>query len=506
MAAVMLVTLSVLFVVVENEVIERTSTGHIYERAGDNTTAKMCYRIISLFPPNLRNHIDDTYTDKYSSEEKIRFENNVTHTDQPAAVNTSDDQVEGFHSVHWDFNLQDCDKSWQTYRVRGNTGTIQIVYSPVTDSQLHSTFLSCNFELEVPPRMVAHVLVIKRLKLISLLVSRYSMRKTDLYLVKKSFFSQMNLSHTRVSSGLSWISVTDMLFNLCLNFTAVPEVSRPKLVIHFISTTKGCIETSQLSENIEWVPFVNTWTDLVAPEDHVILINIQALYKNKECFLESKLFSVIFHTEVNFTEYKICELLKNTYTEPLIYHEGVRVQYKSFATFDRPFFRIQFSFHHVSALPVQLSEGRWNCSAVRWEDMQHHFPCNFVSNCVGGEDEAGCWSGDGTCSPGTLQAGGRCFSLSRTEQQVVSWNLANNWCQQRGSRLPSLTTRHVWDAVVDLCHKIDKLHVFYVGARSAPPTIPAMYQNSWIWSDGTIAHFIKFKTFMKSVLKPRHLH
>ncbi|XP_025079760.1 uncharacterized protein LOC112555542 [Pomacea canaliculata] len=130
--------------------------------------------------------------------------------------------------------------------------------------------------------------------------------------------------------------------------------------------------------------------------------------------------------------------------------------------------------------------------------MQHHFPCNFVSNCVGGEDEAGCWSGDGTCSPGTFQAGGRCFSLSRIEQQEVSWNLASNWCQQRGGQLPSLTTRRVWDAVTDLCHKTDKCNEFYIGARSAPPTISAMYQNSWIWSDGTIAHFIKLQTFKRS--------
>ncbi|XP_025079245.1 uncharacterized protein LOC112555189 [Pomacea canaliculata] len=287
-------------------------------------------------------------------------------------------------------------------------------------------------------------------------------------------------------------------FNLGLNFTAVPEASRVKLVTNFTSTTKGYIETSQLSKNIKPIPFVNTWTYLVAPDDHVILINIHAYDTNTECFLDSKLFSVIFHIEANFTEYKICLLDNNEYTEPVIYHGGVRVQYKSFSKYHRRSFRILFSFHHVSALPVQLSEGRWNCSAVRWEDMQHHFPCNFVSNCVGGEDEAGCWSGDGTCSPGTLQAGGRCFSLSRIEEQEVSWNLASYWCQQRGEQLASLSTRRVWDAVMEMCMEIDKCYAFYIGARSAPPAISAMYQNSWIWSDDTMAHFIKLRSHFKS--------
>ncbi|PVD35471.1 hypothetical protein C0Q70_02434 [Pomacea canaliculata] len=53
-------------------------------------------------------------------------------------------------------------------------------------------------------------------------------------------------------------------------------------------------------------------------------------------------------------------------------------------------FRLSFSFHALSALPQQLRDGRWNCSVPHWPDFRLHFPCNLVSDCVGGEDEVDC--------------------------------------------------------------------------------------------------------------------
>ncbi|XP_025079757.1 uncharacterized protein LOC112555538 [Pomacea canaliculata] len=218
-------------------------------------------------------------------------------------------------------------------------------------------------------------------------------------------------------------------------------------------------------------------------------MNIYLYEDNLYCF--SRNFLIIIQTDSNAIQYNACALQKYSSTEPVIYHGGVRVQYKSFTKYDRPFFRIQFSFHHVSALPVQLSDGRWNCSAVRWEDMQHHFPCNFVSNCVGGEDEAGCWSGDSTCSPGTFQADGRCFSLTFLDKEEITWINAHEQCQKRGGQLPSLSTRQVWESVTDILVRTDKCTYLFMGARSASPTISVMYRNSWMWSDDTIAHFFK---------------
>ncbi|PVD34066.1 hypothetical protein C0Q70_05328 [Pomacea canaliculata] len=37
-----------------------------------------------------------------------------------------------------------------------------------------------------------------------------------------------------------------------------------------------------------------------------------------------------------------------------------------------------------------MPDGRWNCSVQHWSDYRQHFPCNLVTECVGGEDEAEC--------------------------------------------------------------------------------------------------------------------
>ena len=56
-----------------------------------------------------------------------------------------------------------------------------------------------------------------------------------------------------------------------------------------------------------------------------------------------------------------------------------------------PAYSLAFSFHpEDSAMPRELSPGRWNCSGVQWTAFRHHYPCDLHSDCVGGEDEAGC--------------------------------------------------------------------------------------------------------------------
>ncbi|PVD35474.1 hypothetical protein C0Q70_02437 [Pomacea canaliculata] len=66
------------------------------------------------------------------------------------------------------------------------------------------------------------------------------------------------------------------------------------------------------------------------------------------------------------------------------------VHFKSVTFYPGTGFRLDFTFHALSALPKQLSDGRWNCSVPHWPDFRLHFPCNLVSDCVGGEDEVDC--------------------------------------------------------------------------------------------------------------------
>ncbi|XP_025099599.1 uncharacterized protein LOC112567209 [Pomacea canaliculata] len=393
-------------------------------------------------------------------------------------------------SAHSHLELQECAKHSHIYTVRGSEGSILISLTQTDNSHSSSVVFFCTIELQVSQGMVAHV----RTFLESMAaINRVIITDEDNVVIFENYVNVLPTEFFTYSNIVRFqlmASTTKYSFRLNVNFTAVPQETQPQLNTTFLSPTTGYIDTSQPSEKKEYCPFINTWTYLVAPEDHATVINIYIYDKRQDCLINGINFVIIFETDSNSTQYSVCALYKNSYTEPVIYHGGVRVQYKSFTTYDRPFFRILFSFHHVSALPVQVSEGRWNCSAVRWEDMQHHFPCNFVSNCVGGEDEAGCWSGDGTCSPGTLQAGGRCFSLSFFGEEEMSWIDANEHCRKRGGQLPSLSTKRVWESVTDLFTRIGKCSHFFIGARTAPPTISVMYRNSWMWSDNTIAYFI----------------
>ncbi|XP_025079241.1 uncharacterized protein LOC112555185 [Pomacea canaliculata] len=499
--------LCLLFFVLQENVTSKTATSYGNKWEEKHITEK----VVLPFTLESSSLFNFKHTDRYVSVETgedDKSDNVVTHvhgvsntssaTEPLASVNTFDDLTTSLPSPHWHLQLQECANHSHIYPVKGSEGSILISFTPTDDSQTYSVVLSCTIELQVPQGMLAHVWLST-----GFTGGIHSVILTDednvvifndfvINLPTKLFTYSNILRLQLVMSGMI------KAFQINVNFTAVPQGTRPQLTTTFLSSTTGYIDTTQPRENREYRPFINTWTYLVAPEDHATVINIYIYDGRIDCLFHGLTFLIIFQTNLNSKQYDICALHKHSYTEPVLYHGGVRVQYKSFTRYPQPFFRIQFSFHHVSALPVQLSEGRWNCSAVRWEDMQHHFPCNFVSNCVGGEDEAGCWSGDGTCSPGTLQADGRCFSLSFLVEEEMSWINAHEQCQKRGGQLPSLSTKQVWESVTDLFVRTDECSCFFIGARSAPPTISVMYRNSWMWSDDTIAHFIKLYTLALS--------
>ena len=70
---------------------------------------------------------------------------------------------------------------------------------------------------------------------------------------------------------------------------------------------------------------------------------------------------------------------------------SVRVVRGAWLDYSNPTYSLIFSFHpEHTVMPRQLSPGRWNCSGVQRAVFQIHYPCNLYSDCVGGEDEAGC--------------------------------------------------------------------------------------------------------------------
>ncbi|XP_025079777.1 uncharacterized protein LOC112555558 [Pomacea canaliculata] len=240
---------------------------------------------------------------------------------------------------------------------------------------------------------------------------------------------------------------------------------------------------------MDFTPYTNFWVHLVAPLGHIVVISfddIDSVYTCLSRFPDH----LTFRTKSSYREYSICSLEMN---RDLAFYPGeMLMEYKVYSMSYGGHFKIMFSFHHVSALPVKLSDGRWNCSAVRWEDMQHHFPCNFTCECVGGEDEAGCWSGDGTCSAGQIEVDGRCFTFTHVVEEDLSWNYANRWCQERKQQLASFSARTVWDFFMEFFNHLTHSSRIFVGLRFAPSSLPPIYRKTWMWCDETIAHVLQF--------------
>ncbi|PVD24181.1 hypothetical protein C0Q70_14651 [Pomacea canaliculata] len=142
-------------------------------------------------------------------------------------------------------------------------------------------------------------------------------------------------------------------------------------------------------------------------------------------------------------------------------------------------FLLDFSFHTLSALPQQLSDGRWNCSVPHWPDFSLHFPCNLVSDCVGNEDEVDCPYTSHVCGPGFLSANGTCLQFVKPVQDV-SWETASETCKSRGLVLMTANTFAEWEATRDLLLRYFPYPEFVLyGARQ-----PTSYRQVFVGADG----------------------
>ncbi|PVD35464.1 hypothetical protein C0Q70_02427 [Pomacea canaliculata] len=133
-------------------------------------------------------------------------------------------------------------------------------------------------------------------------------------------------------------------------------------------------------------------------------------------------------------------------------------------------FRLDFSFHALSALPQQLSDGRWNCSVPHWPDFRLHFPCNLVSDCVGGEDEVDCPYTSHVCGPGFQSANGTCLQFTKTDHDIT-WVEASEACESRGMLLMAAHTPAEWAAIQDLL-RYRPLETPFYGMVLASPALP----------------------------------
>ncbi|XP_025079160.1 uncharacterized protein LOC112555144 [Pomacea canaliculata] len=419
-------------------------------------------------------------------------------TEIPAALYFHNKTFRRLETV--DVDLLTCVIRSQTHQVEGLEGSISMSLRPTSEAGQDHNFVNfCNVELTVPPGMVAYVKVLETHIECSECI-RIILRDHVDDLLFDEFAQNLPANFYTYSSSLKLLVKMMSLrsnFYLLMNFSALPETSRPQLLMMLTSSTTGYLETPFRANREEFSPFIKSSVHLVAPVDHVVVISFHDIQDWLGCV--SRLSDhLIFHTNSSFRQYLICSVEQNGDLD--FYPGEVYIEYRVYSMSSKRQFRIMFSFHHLSALPVKLSEGRWNCSAVRWEDMQHHFPCNFVSDCVGGEDEAGCWSGDGTCSAGQVEVDGRCFSITHVVEEDLSWNDANRWCQERKQQLASLTTRTVWDFFIKFLKHSTNSGTVFIGARLPPISKLPIYRMSWLWCDGTVAHFIQIKALNLKLL------
>lgn len=238
------------------------------------------------------------------------------------------------------------------------------------------------------------------------------------------------------------------------------------MIIIFITVVinTGYIEVWSVDYYRRLIPFINSSVALDVPHGYLAAINFYLYEAGSLCSPRAR---VTLRSPNISTDYWPCGEHKSRYSDIIIYSSHVDIEYKNYGKYIDTDFRILFSFHRVSALPVKLEDGRWNCSAVYWPDMQQHFPCNLRTECVGGEDEAGCWQNEGTCGPGTFLIDGRCFMALPAKEKIFSWTFAREWCIQRGGDLASLSTRRVWNRVVELFSLLDHFTTVFIGAKKS---------------------------------------
>ncbi|KAK7501680.1 hypothetical protein BaRGS_00007111 [Batillaria attramentaria] len=265
------------------------------------------------------------------------------------------------------------------------------------------------------------------------------------------------------------------LFWLKINLTSVPESERPQLEVIFVSLTQGFVQTPGWDGQTPYQPLVDSWARVDVPKHHVVMVTIV----NLDSVVQ---FEHVTLYAGNTTDDHRVWRTEHSYSTSHFYHSpaprvlntsALHVHFNSKAGFSgKTGWRLHFSFHNHSFLPQQLNDGRWNCSVPHWTDFQQHFPCNLVSDCDGGQDEAACPYSTGHCGQGRLTAGGKCL-LYVTSQRSITWEEAAKECLRRDARLASLKTPEEWRDVISLLEWGHPDYV-YIGLRTSSARLPQM--------------------------------
>ncbi|PVD18255.1 hypothetical protein C0Q70_20804 [Pomacea canaliculata] len=258
--------------------------------------------------------------------------------------------------------------------------------------------------------------------------------------VSKTLRDVFSYSH-RVTMELKYVVGTS--FSLSCDVTAAQPSARLQLEVHYMSPTKGFIQTPGWNGTALYPVLMDSWIDLEVPKGHMTILSVH-------------------HLDIDAKSIK-CDTDKLTVftTSPA----------------KTPLWTLCSVFNQ-DPVTIQTSE------------LHVRFVSDFQTSGTGFRlDELDCPYTARDCGLGAVSTSGKCYFYVIANHSLT-WYDASTDCLTRGATLVSLNTPEEWRDVMSLLQLRRGLRA-YIGLQSSTFTESHFYKRSWQWADGTMAYFVK---------------
>ncbi|PVD19128.1 hypothetical protein C0Q70_21691 [Pomacea canaliculata] len=258
--------------------------------------------------------------------------------------------------------------------------------------------------------------------------------------VSKTLRDVFSFSH-HVTMELKYIVGTS--FSLRCDVTGAQPSARPQLEVHYMSPTKGFIQTPGWNGTALYPVLMDSLIDLEVPKGHMTMLSVH-------------------HLDIDAKSIK-CDTDKLTVftTSPA----------------KTPLWTLCYVFNQ-DPVTIQTSE------------LHVRFVSDFQTSGTGFRlDELDCPYTARDCGLGAVTASGKCYFYVIANHSLT-WYDASTDCLTRGATLVSLNTPEEWRDVMSLLQLRRGLRA-YIGLQSSTFTESHFYKRSWQWADGTMAYFVK---------------
>ncbi|KAL8596879.1 hypothetical protein ACOMHN_060687 [Nucella lapillus] len=230
------------------------------------------------------------------------------------------------------------------------------------------------------------------------------------------------------------------------------------------------VQTVGFETGRKYDSFMDTWTHLCPPPNHVNLLTLRQLSIHgyttgvRVDFIE-------LYADGQGTEHRVWK--RSGFSPPpsrVLHARHLHVHFYSDENVEYMGFLLVYSYHPESCAPSRVPGGLWNCSVPEWPHFERHFRCNLKRECEGGEDEVTC-PYFGFCGEDYLTVDNRCYMYLRTNTSL-SWLDANQECGVKGGHLASLNTAREWTQVFDLLKSRPVLGHVLIGLRAFHSSLP----------------------------------